>query len=121
MTRYALSLALALGISLSSRSQATIKPEEAINHVGDSVKVCGKIYGGIYLENAKGQPTLLNMGGTYPNAPLTVVIWPDLRTKLNYKPEEKLKDKEVCVTGKVTLYKEKAQIVITNSEQIKEP
>jgi hypothetical protein len=120
MTRYILCLAVASCISLYGLSQTSIKPEEAINHVGDSVKVCGKIFGGIYLENVKGQPTLLNMGGSYPNAPLTIVIWPDTRAKLAYKPEEKLKEKEVCVTGRVTLYKEKAQIEIKSSDQLKE-
>jgi exonuclease VII large subunit len=111
---------LALCMSLYGLSQVHIKPEEAVNHVGDSVKVCGKIYGGIYLENSKGQPTLLNMGAKYPDSPLTLVIWADARKKLTYKPEEKFKDKEVCVTGRVTLYKEKAQIEIANEEQIKE-
>src|SRR5689334_6505916 len=120
MYRSLLFVLLATGISLSAFSQTSIKPEEAIKHVGDSVKVCGKIYGGIYLANSKTQLTLLNMGGNYPNAPLTIVIGPDLRSKLGYQPEVKFKEKDVCVTGKVILYKEKPEIEITDSNQLKE-
>ncbi len=35
-------------ISFTSFAQQEIKIEDAINHVGDSVKICSKIYGGKY-------------------------------------------------------------------------
>ena len=60
--------------TLSSFAQQEIKIDDAKNHVGDSVKICTKIYGGKYLENSKGTPTFLNAGGYFPNAPLTIVI-----------------------------------------------
>src|SRR6185436_13428013 len=87
-------------------SQVEIKLEDINKHVGDSIKVCGKIYGGIYLERSNGTPTFLNVGGNYPNSPLTIVIWSDVRKTFTDKPEEYYKDKEVCVTGKVELYKD---------------
>jgi len=101
-------------------AQTVIKPEEAAKHVGEKVSVCGKIFGGRFFENGKNQPTLLNMGDKFPNNPLTVVIWGELRGKLGYKPEEKFLDKEVCVIGTITLYKEKPQIVVEQADQIKE-
>lgn len=98
--------------------QTVIKPEDAGKHVGEKVSVCGKIYGGRFFENGKNQPTLLNMGDKFPNNPLTVVIYGELRAKLGYKPEERFLDKELCVIGTVTLYKEKPQIVIEEAAQI---
>ncbi len=101
----------------SSFSQ-TLTPEEAAKHVGDSIKVCGKIFGGRFFETSNSAPTLLNMGAAFPASPITIVIYSDLRAKMGYAPELQLKDKNVCVTGKVSLHKEKPQIVIYNTTQL---
>ena len=98
--------------------QSVIKLDSIKQHIGDSVTVCGKVYGGLYLENAKNSPTLLNIGANYPNQLLTVVIWGDVRKDFTVKPEEDFANKEICITGKVELFKEKAQIVIRNPTQI---
>jgi hypothetical protein len=99
-------------------AQKEIKLEELKDHIGDSVKICTKIYGGIFLDRSKGTPTLLNAGGAYPDNPLTVVIWPGVRATFKDKPEEFYKDKQVCITGKVELFKEKPQIVIHGESQL---
>lgn len=109
---------VAVLISVIGYSQQEIKLEELKNHIGDSVKLCTKIYGGIFLDRSKGTPTLLNAGGSYPGNPLTLVIWPDTRKEFKSKPEEFYKDKQVCITGKVELYKEKPQIVIHSENQL---
>lgn len=99
-------------------SQQEIKLEDINKHIGDSVRVCTKIYGGIYLDRSKGQPTLLNAGGSYPANPLTVVIWPDTRKQFKESPEIFFKDKQVCIIGKVELYKDKPQIVVHTESQL---
>lgn len=99
-------------------AQQVIKIEDINGHVGDSVTICTKIYGGIFLDRSKGTPTLLNAGGSYPNAPLTVLLWPDTRSKYKTAPEELFKDRNVCITGKIILYKEKPEIVIYDEKQI---
>ena len=96
----------------------TLTPDEAAKHVGDKVKVCGKIFGGRFFETSNNAPTLLNMGAAFPASPITIVIYKELRTKMGYSPETQLKDKNVCVTGTVTLHKEKPQIVITDASQL---
>ncbi|TMI94629.1 MAG: DNA-binding protein [Bacteroidetes bacterium] len=111
-------LLLSLIIGLTVRSQVEIKLEDAAKHVGDSVKVCGKVSGIRFMENAKGQPTLINLGAAYPNQLLTVVIWEDLRKQFDKTPEELFKDKEICITGKIELYRDKPQIVIRSKEQV---
>lgn len=111
-------LAITMLFTLAAKSQTTIKIEELNNHIGDSVKVCTKIYGGIYLDRSKGTPTLLNAGGSYPNNPLTVLLWPEARAKFKDKPEEFFKGKNVCITGKLILYKEKPEIIIGEESQL---
>ena len=105
-------------IGLAVQSQVEVKLEDAAKHVGDSVKVCGKVAGIRFMENSKGQPTLINLGAAYPNQLLTVVIWADMRKQFDKAPEELLKDKEICVTGRVELFRDKPQIVIRNKDQL---
>jgi hypothetical protein len=107
-----------IACSLTSYSQQTIALEDVAKHVGDSVKVCGVVKGGRFLEQAKNSPTLLNIGAAFPSQLLTVVIWGDVRKDFETAPEELFKDKEVCIIGKVELYKEKAQIVVKSKEPI---
>jgi hypothetical protein len=116
--KYILSLLIVLAISCPAKSQTEIKIEELSSHIGDSVTVCTKIYGGIFLDRSKGTPTLLNAGGTYPNAPLTLLIWADVRQSFKEAPETYYKDKDVCITGKVILYKDKPEIIIYAEKQI---
>ena len=111
-------LLLSFLIVLSASSQINMKLEDAASHVGDSVKTCGKVAGIRFMETAKDQPTLINLGAAYPNQLLTVVIWEDPRKQFEKTPEELFKDKEVCITGKIELYRDKPQIVIRSKEQI---
>ena len=84
-----------------------IKIEDAKNHVGDSVKICSKVYGGKYLPNVKGMPTFLNLGGNYPHAPVTIVIWDYARREFENPPEEFYKDVQICIIGRIGFYKGK--------------
>ena len=112
------SLVIAILFSFASFAQTEIKLEEVGKHVGDSVKICAKIYGGIFLDRSKDTPTFLNVGGAYPNNPLTIVIWTDLRKEFEQKPEEFYKDKNVCIFGKITLFKDKPQIILYSKSQL---
>jgi hypothetical protein len=116
--KLSLFLSIAFLVSVSVRSQVDIKLEDALKHVGDSKKTCGKVAGIRFMETAKGQPTLINIGAAYPNQLLTVVIWEDLRRQYEKAPEELFKDKDVCITGKIELYRDKPQIVIKTKEQL---
>lgn len=116
-TLFILSLATVL-FSASVHAQTKIELKDAAAHKGDSVTVCGKIFGGIYLDKSGNKPTFLNMGAAYPNQLLTVVIWGDKRKLFSYAPEVKLKNKNVCVSGKVEIYKGKPQIVIKDVKQL---
>jgi hypothetical protein len=115
MKKFTIAVITAL-LCITAQAQKEIKIEELADHVGDSVTVCAKVYGGIYLE--RSSLTLLNVGGAFPNSPLTVVIRQEARGKFKEAPETFYKDKEVCITGKVSLYKEKPQIELYDEKQI---
>ncbi|MEO7306941.1 MAG: hypothetical protein ABIR78_10135 [Ferruginibacter sp.] len=100
-----------------AHAQTTIKLDEVSQHIGDSVTVCGKVSDMRYFESSKNKPTFLNMGARYPNQQLTVVIWENIRTQFSGKVDD-LKDKEICITGRIILYKEKPEIVIERPGQI---
>ncbi len=85
----------------------TVKETEVGNHIGETVKVCSKVYG----HKDFGSMVLVNMGGAYPNSLFTVVL------RGSAKGLE-LDGKLICVSGKVIDYKGKPEIVVTNPKQI---
>jgi micrococcal nuclease len=109
---------MALSLSVLVKAQQEISMDELSKHTGDSVKVCTKIFSGIYLERSKGAPTLLDAGGKYPDAPLTLLIWGDNRKQFKEAPDSFYKDKNVCITGRIKLYKGKPEIEIYDEKQI---
>lgn len=106
-------------VSVASYTQTEIKLEDVSKHVGESVKVCGKVFSGRYLEQSNGSPTLLNIGAAYPNQLLTIVIWGDVRKQFEKAPEEMFMDKDVCVVGKIELFRERPQVVVKDRGQVK--
>lgn len=109
---------LALGCASVAVAQQEINIGDAASHEGDSVTICTKIFGARYFENGKGSPALLNAGVQYPEAPLTVVIFGESRAAFAHKPEEFYINKNVCIIGRITMYKGKPQIVLTKESDI---
>lgn len=105
-------------ICLLAKAQQQIKIEDAAQHEGDSVTICDKVYGGRYMVNSKSAITLLNVGAKYPNALLTILIKPENRAAFTNKPEEFYINKEVCITGKIILFKGKPEIELYSEKAI---
>ena len=84
------------------------------------MKLTGKIYSGKYFESTDGSPTFLSIGGKYPDAPLTVVIWGDVRSKFKVAPEREYIGRQMFIVGNLPLYKGKPQITITDPQQLSE-
>lgn len=116
--RYLFSLLFCVVLTTAASAQMTIKAEDIGQHVGDSVKICSKVFSARYFEQAKNSPTLLNIGAAFPNQLFTVVIWSEVRKQFKTAPDVFFLNKAVCVTGKVELFKDKPQIVLHDKEQI---
>ena len=109
-------LIVSLVTTFAAFSQPEIKIADVKAHVGDSVKVCAIVRNIKYLQKVKGQPTFLDYGGTYPNAPLTLVIWGERRSQ--FPDIDLYKGSNVCLTGKIVLYRDKPEIVLYSRQQI---
>lgn len=109
----------ALVLSFCVHGQNSIIAEEAANHIGQTLTVCGKVFGGRYLENSASKPTLLNVGGNFPNHHLTVLIRNEDRKNFTFKPEEKYINQNICITGELIDYRGKPELIVSTPNEIK--
>jgi len=90
-----------------------ISSNEAKEHIGAPAVVKGKIA----EVNVGERIVRLNFEQPYPKNPFTAVIFP---ANTNKFPEiEKLKGKTVEISGKIAAYREKPQIILTSTNQVK--
>ena len=119
---YALSVTVIAGFSRPVAAEVKVKKsisaEEAKDHAQETNTVCGLVAGTRYLETAKTKPTFLNFTKPFPEQNFTVVIQNDARGKFKGPPEEVFKNKTICVTGLITISRDRPQIVVTDPSQI---
>lgn len=96
----------------------TLSVNEALKHEGEIVTICAKV-AGTYVTKGESKVIYLNLEKPYPNNPLTIVIFEKNADNFDYNPLEFLKNKNICVSGKITVYKDKPQIIAIKQEQIK--
>jgi hypothetical protein len=115
MRRFVICLALMSFISIAAYG-ASLTPSEAQSHVGETATVCGSVASAHYAPQSRGQPTFLNLGQAYPNEEFTAVIWGEDRPKFG-KPEA-LTGQRICVTGPLTLYRGKPEMILRAASQL---
>jgi hypothetical protein len=101
----------------ASAQAEPISPDDAAKHAGEDVTVCGVVAGAKYAAQVRGGLTFIDLGRPYPNAPFTAMIFAENRAKFG-TPEKGLQGKQVCVSGKIQLFKGKAEIVLTDPKQL---
>jgi hypothetical protein len=112
------SLLFVLVVPPSSHAQAkTLKAVDAKDHVGELATVCGHVDSARYAAQSKGQPTFLNLDGAYPKELFTILIWGENRAKFG-TPDSKYLSSNICVTGKITIYRATPEIVASDAGQI---
>ncbi len=92
--------------------------DSVINYEGKTITVCSKVQS-TYVTKGDKKTTYLNFGNPYPNTTFTVVIFEADLPNFKNTPSEYLKDKNVCITGKVKIYKGKPEMIVNKEEQIK--
>src|SRR5712692_3920702 len=110
-------LALLLLAFAPAPQQKKLSATEAKDHIGETATVCGSVVSTRYAASTKGQPTFLNLDKPYPSQIFTVVIWGSDRSKFG-APESDYKGKRICVTGKITEYRNAPQIIAERPQQI---
>ena len=84
---------------------------------GKTITVCSKVQS-TFLTKGEKKTTYINFGQPYPNTTFTAVIFEGDLPNFKYTPSEYLKDKNVCITGKVKIYKGKPEMIVNKEDQI---
>ena len=79
---------------------ASLTPDDAANHVGQSAKVCGVVALTNFDADTQFWPTFLDFGKPYPDQVFAAVIYGTDRVKFG-TPGTTLQGKRVCVSGPV--------------------
>ncbi len=106
-----------VGLWAPAAGAADLRPEDAAKHIGETATVCGVVVSAKFEAHARSQPTLLDLGKRYPHAIFTAVIYGDNRSKFG-TPETSLRGKRICVTGQISDYRGKPEIVLTHPSQL---
>jgi len=106
-------------LSLAGAAFASdLTPEEAKDHVGDTVTVRGTVSQVIVARTGN---VFVNFGGAYPNQTFSAVLLAKRTPALAEGGKTwltDLKDKNVSVKGKIEMNEGKAQIVLTAREDV---
>ena len=102
-----------------SAMAASLSPQDAARHIGETATICGMVASAEYEAHEQNQPTLLDLGKPHPNAIFTAVIYGENRAKFG-TPETSLRGKRICVTGQISNYQGKPEIVLTDPKQLTE-
>src|SRR5713101_7839208 len=86
---------------------------EAAKHVGETATVTDRVDG--VHQPGKGN-IFLNMGGKYPNQCFTAFI--PAASAGQFSQPQQYEGRTVAVSGKITLYRGKPELVVTSTSQI---
>jgi len=111
-TLFALFAATITALAIA-QTPATYSAAEAAKHVGETATVTDKVDG--VHQSGKGN-IFLNMGGKYPNQAFTAFI--PSSSAGEFSNPQQYEGHAVSVSGKITLYHGKPEIIVTNVSQI---
>lgn len=98
--------------SYEAAASNTVPAAQAYKHIGDYRVVCG------YVAQVKGfsKGKYLNLGTSYPNQDVTVVVWnSDMG---NFDNLDQYEGRDICVQGTVSSYKGTPQIKLSSMNQL---
>jgi hypothetical protein len=104
-------------VSQISFSQ-TVPLDSVAKYEGKMITVCSKVIG-THVSSGDKKNTSLNFGKPFPDNTFSVFIAEADLANFKYVPSEFLKDKTICITGIVKIYKSKPEIIVTKQDQIK--
>ncbi len=103
-----------------AQKPAQVSTLEAGKYMGKQATVCGLVSTVHLAMRTGGAPTFINFDKPNPNQTFTVLIWGIDRPKFAAPPESTYTaGKRVCVTGRVTDYRGKPEIIVRNPEEIR--
>ncbi|MCB0509101.1 MAG: DNA/RNA non-specific endonuclease [Bacteroidetes bacterium] len=94
-----------------------INTTQVNDYIGKNTCVCGRVVDTKYNQNGKSNITYINLDKKYPNQIFTVIIFGKDRSNFPYQPELFLRNKTICVKGKITEFKGAPQIIANEAKQ----
>lgn len=98
-------------------AQKLVPIDSISTHIGQTIKVCDKV-AGTFVTKSDKPLTYLNLGADYPNAKLTIVIFNKDLVNFPLPPSDHYKGMNICITGDLTIYKDRPQIIANKPDQI---
>jgi hypothetical protein len=111
----------ALSLWALSANAVTVTPTHVMGQVGHTARVCGVVAWATYEVNFRAHPTFVTMvDPDQPNAlhALTAVIYGDDRAKFGGAPETALEGQRICVTGFVSFFRHRPEMILSNPSQV---
>lgn len=107
------------GLLLSSTiaTSQIIPASDASKHINEQGTVCGTVAEKYTATASAGVPTFVDFEKPYPNETFTAVIWQRDKAKIGIVPASGV----VCVTGLITEYHGRPEIVLHSSSDWKAP
>jgi hypothetical protein len=106
-------IAVALAALATAETAPVYTAAEAARHVGETATVLDKI-DGVY-QSGEGN-IFLTMGGEYPNQAFTAFIPSTSSSKFSHP--EQYQGRKLAISGKIILYRESPEIIVTSASQI---
>ncbi|MEJ0051715.1 MAG: hypothetical protein WDN02_11025 [Methylovirgula sp.] len=117
MHKLVCSAALALTLATTPAVAQTIQPTDANAHVGQAVTIEG-IVSEVHVAQ-RSDTTFIDLGGEYPNEAFTGVIFSEDESK--FPDVQNLTGKKVNISGTISLYKGRPEIILHSADQLKAP
>jgi DNA/RNA endonuclease YhcR with UshA esterase domain len=117
MRRALVSLVILFVATAGSKASNTLTSDQAKNHIGENVTVCGVVASTHYAGGSRGTPTFVNLDKPYPNQVFTILIWGEDLAKFSPRPST-WDGKHVCATGVISSYRGSAEIVAKSPGQV---
>lgn len=105
--------AVVCAASIIAQAPASYSAAEAAKHIGETATVTDRVDG--VHQSGKGN-SFLNMGGKYPNQAFTDFI--PTGSAAQFSQPQQYEGRTVAVSGKITLYRGKPEIIVTSPAQI---
>ena len=99
---------------LSKNQFNTFQARQFIN-TNKSVCICGKA---VSTHRSKNGNIFINLDKSFPDQIFSITIWKSNVSNFSYAPEKELKDKIICVKGKVTENKGTPTMSVSNEKSI---
>jgi hypothetical protein len=114
-------LLLFIVLCFATNVYSQVAPEINIDHaskfVGAEATICA-VVSDTFKPAGDRKNIYINFGGVYPNHKFTVVIFSKDQDKFTYDIVSELKGKEICVSGEISIFNEKPQIIVRVPTQI---